>query len=563
MKFLKMFALLFLGVLCTVFSGCSSGSSTKVSTGYDKDVIVGPNGEFEIKNKIDDSKATKSGLVYHVELGKEEKTKDKITRITAMYGGQPIEAPWKCSSGVEMVPNMARINIDYSQENYIKETYEDKNGNPLSFGDHFVRFKTEADGNEKGKITRAYVYRQDKKTNSDIISRVEVFTYDKNGKLSSISYTNEDGQPIKDNFGAQKMVLSYDEKNPSLVKSIEFRDHNDNLITEKAHCAKLVYEYDKQGRIISRKCYNSIGDLSKTINRIISLYPYGTGFRNELVKMTRAGIYAKAETKYTYDDKNPGPVKINFFGADGEAVALSSSQKARLYGVHEIDISYDALGNVNDLKFKTIDDQPASHFLTPESGPDEIKFEYDSFGNISKISLLKEGNPVNVSLPAANKFPFSTIEYKYDENHLNVLKMFYDADGNHAFGKLYGKIPYCGFKYSYNESGNLTNTEYVDEEENVISYDPAKLIEGKWKTPNGRGVIFENGNVTFIENNKPVDSVDGRHIHITYKVTHTDIDKDTGKGKIQLTMNFDGKSQETYESTFNGPNMLDNMTRIE
>ena|GEM_PF-3906163 len=89
-KRIKIFGLILAGLCSLMLAGCGTGSD-KVSTGYYKNVAIKPNGEFVIKDRVDDSKAKKGGIFYYVEMGKDDATKDKIVSVTAKAGNAPID----------------------------------------------------------------------------------------------------------------------------------------------------------------------------------------------------------------------------------------------------------------------------------------------------------------------------------------------------------------------------------------------------------------------------------------------------------------------------------------
>ena len=56
-------------VVCLVslmLVGCGIGSSDTLTTGYYKNAAIKANGEFVIKDKVDDDKATDGGIYYYV-----------------------------------------------------------------------------------------------------------------------------------------------------------------------------------------------------------------------------------------------------------------------------------------------------------------------------------------------------------------------------------------------------------------------------------------------------------------------------------------------------------------
>ena len=70
----------------------------------------------------------------------------------------------------------------------------------------------------------------------------------------------------------------------------------------------------KKGRVISRKLYNEAGDLNGSAQKSLSIYLEPNTINDKLQQMKDSLIEAGAETKYTYDDKHAGPVKIPVHG---------------------------------------------------------------------------------------------------------------------------------------------------------------------------------------------------------------------------------------------------------
>lgn len=164
MKFMGRYAKYCKGLLLVCLSslalvGCDFGSDT-LTTGYYKDVGIRANGEFVVKNKIEDDKAKKGDTYFYVEIGKDGATKDKITSITATNGGIPIDIHWKNAEGNESIAEMSKVTVDYSQEGYIKESYEKVDGDKGRGinGESSARYKIAQDGEKKGKIERIYYY---------------------------------------------------------------------------------------------------------------------------------------------------------------------------------------------------------------------------------------------------------------------------------------------------------------------------------------------------------------------------------------------------------------------
>lgn len=93
-KHIKKIGLVLVGVCSLMLAGCGLGSD-KLSTGFYKEADIKPNGEFVIKNRVDESDVKKGGIYYYVEMGKDDATKGKIVSVTAKSGSEPIDIKWK------------------------------------------------------------------------------------------------------------------------------------------------------------------------------------------------------------------------------------------------------------------------------------------------------------------------------------------------------------------------------------------------------------------------------------------------------------------------------------
>ena len=72
-----------------LISGCSGDTAggDELKAGYYKRMVMQPNGIFIGIDKIDDKKATSSGLAYKVKMNEQR----KLSQITAMYNGKPMD----------------------------------------------------------------------------------------------------------------------------------------------------------------------------------------------------------------------------------------------------------------------------------------------------------------------------------------------------------------------------------------------------------------------------------------------------------------------------------------
>ena len=77
--------------------------------------------------------------------------------------------------------------------------------------------------------------------------------------------------------------------------------------------------------------------MNGSAQKSLSIYLEPNTINDKLQQMKDSLIEAGAETKYTYDDKHAGPVKIQFMGIDGQAAPIKDGAK----DVAELDMTYD------------------------------------------------------------------------------------------------------------------------------------------------------------------------------------------------------------------------------
>ena len=319
-KYIKKFGLVLVGLCSLMLAGCGLGSD-KLSTGFYKEAAIKPNGEFVIKDRVDESDVKKGGIYYYVEMGKDDATKGKIMSITAKSGSEPIDIKWKSTVGNMTAVTAARIKLDYSQDGYVKEKYEMVTGKAGTgnHGEASVRYQIAQEGDNKGKAEKKYYYDSEGDSNSlGSVAQAKI-AYDKKGNIDTITYMNKDGKVVNGYLGASILGFVYDKEKTDVLDSIEIRDNNGVVKNNKNKYARIAFSYDKKGRVISRKLYNEAGDLDGSAQKSLFVFLGPTSLNDKLQQMKDGLIEAGAETKYTYDDKHAGPVKIQFMGIDGQA----------------------------------------------------------------------------------------------------------------------------------------------------------------------------------------------------------------------------------------------------
>ncbi len=528
-----------------MLAGCGTGSD-KVSTGYYKNVAIKPNGEFVIKDRVDDSKAKKGGIFYYVEMGKDDATKDKIISVTAKAGNAPIDIHWKSTVGNMTAVTAARIQLDYSQDGYIKEKYERVTGKAGvgNHGEASVRYQIAKDGENKGKAEKKYYYNSEGDNNSlGSVAQAKI-AYDKKGNIDTITYMNKDGKVVNGYLGASILGFVYDKEKTDVLDSIEIRDNNGVVKNNKNKYARIAFSYDKKGRVISRKLYNEAGDLDGSAQKSLFVFLGPTSLNDKLQQMKDGLIEAGAETKYTYDDKHAGPVKIQFLGIDGQAAPVKDGAK----GVAELDMTYDDADRIIDLKFIGADGQSLPLVISNTKGPDELKMDYDENSNISQISYFKNGEALNIDEKVLSNGGMSTktdiaaVKYKYDSQRNRTEAKYFDKSGNPTYLKLYGTTKYYGRQFEYSENNNnQPKVTYLDADGQAIKADPKDMFLGTWKEPvkGGYTWVVKKGTMEIIRPN-------GMNSSYSYELSNVKIDPETGKGSMILDMK--GKNDSGVET---------------
>lgn len=534
-KRIKIFGLILAGLCSLMLAGCGTGSD-KVSTGYYKNVAIKPNGEFVIKDRVDDSKAKKGGIFYYVEMGKDDATKDKIVSVTAKAGNAPIDIHWKSTVGNMTAVTAARIQLDYSQDGYIKEKYERVTGKAGvgNHGEASVRYQIAKDGENKGKAEKKYYYNSEGDNNSlGSVAQAKI-AYDKKGNIDTITYMNKDGKVVNGYLGASILGFVYDKEKTDVLDSIEIRDNNGVVKNNKNKYARIAFSYDKKGRVISRKLYNEAGDLDGSAQKSLFVFLGPTSLNDKLQQMKDGLIEAGAETKYTYDDKHAGPVKIQFLGIDGQAAPVKDGAK----GVAELDMTYDDADRIIDLKFIGADGQSLPLVISNTKGPDELKMDYDENSNISQISYFKNGEALNIDEKVLSNGGMSTktdiaaVKYKYDSQRNRTEAKYFDKSGNPTYLKLYGTTKYYGRQFEYSENNNnQPKVTYLDADGQAIKADPKDMFLGTWKEPvkGGYTWVVKKGTMEIVRPN-------GMNSSYSYELSNVKIDPETGKGSMILDM---------------------------
>ena len=159
----KLLKIMLMVLVCLTILGCGGSSDQRDKTkndynykpiteaGFYQDVIMQPNGEFLARSKVEESVAN-SGGVYKVDFNDDK----KLSKITAMFGGTPINATW--SDTVSRGYQFSTVTLEY-QDGYIKYNFKNaRMGATQGFYDAYsIRYKFD---NDNKRIKIAYLYNE-------------------------------------------------------------------------------------------------------------------------------------------------------------------------------------------------------------------------------------------------------------------------------------------------------------------------------------------------------------------------------------------------------------------
>ena len=227
---------------------------------------------------------------------------------------------------------------------------------------------------------------------------------------------------------------------------------------------KIIYGYDKFGRVIVEKCFNennkAINAVDTQAHKCISEYDkYGR-------KVEEKWFDCKDDTQCTIKIKKISDIygRIKEISYWRGAVRILHP-KTR---IHKIICEYDNYNRRTSEKYYNCAEQPTSY----AENYSERRVEYYDYGKIKKDSYYFDNKPCpqNSSLS-----PISSIEYEYDNNLRETKIIFRDINGS----KCNNRDGVAEFIYFYDES----------------SRDPVKEIR---KNCNGKVLGEGNWRTTFV-----------------------------------------------------------------
>jgi len=444
---LMLLSLLCLGILsagCGGTGGIGGGSTQAVfdvikEPGYYQDVIMQPNGEFLARYKVDDAQASSSGQIYKVDFNGDK----KIEKITAMYGGNAINATWKDT--VDRGFDFAAVTMEY-QDGYVKYNFKNSRmaAAPGYYGAYAIRYKIDE---EKKTHKVAYFYnKQGEQANTSLGCAQLLFTYDDKGALVKVGYANTNGERVTTVNKDYETRFKYDKGK----KPIEVANYgkDDSLMVDVTGIAKTTYKTDDKGRMIEARHFGSDDSLKEKNTPKLH------------ADKVLTAISAGAITKYTYDGDNMTPTKIAFYGKDEQPLGIK------------------AWGNIASYKFKYTKDRNVSEVSTYGADDSPIPIDRDTLGdNVVKLVMSYDdnGNLVKMSfygkddnMVVASKLNAAECRSKYDDKRRNTEDAYFgtgeDAINVNEGGRVYHRVV-----HEYNDDDERILNIYYDKDGNEVA----------------------------------------------------------------------------------------------
>lgn len=466
--------LLVLSLLCLGMTGCggpvSIGGSSSMATGFEplkepgyyQEVIMQPNGEFLARYKIDDAQAASAGQIYKVDFNGDK----KLEKITAVYGGNAINAAWRDT--VDRGFDFAAVTIEY-QDGYVKYNFKNARmaATPGYYGAYAIRYKIDE---EKKKSKVAYFYnKQGEQFSTGLGCAQLLFTYDDKGALIKVGYANTNGERVTTTHKDYETRFKYD----SGKKPIEIANYgkDDSLMVDVTGIAKTTYKMDDKGRVTEARHFGSDESLKEKNTPKLQ------------ADSVLTAISAGAITKYTYDGDNMMPSKIAFYGKDEQPLGIKAWGNIASYK-----LKYTKERNVAEISTYGTDDAPVP-LDRDIIGDNVVKLimSYDNHGNLIKISFYgKDDNMI-----IASKLNAAESRRKYDDKRRNTEDAYFGTGGD-AINVNEGGRVYHRIVREYNDDDELTLNIYYDKDGNEVARETpaetsAKAMESS-SVPSGNDI---------------------------------------------------------------------------
>lgn len=421
--------------------------------------------EFLDKNGNRANNTNDNGDVYSIiKFEVDEKGQNKSA---AFFDTQ--ERPLENSAGVHKYV----FNYD-SIGNPVQEWYYDKNQKFAHYAgynssiriayDEFNQSKERAFYDANGKLT----------CNQDGVAKY-LYTYDKIGNLTQIECIGTDGKNlINSHDGYAVLKAAYDELGN--LKTIHHYNAAMNpCMTTKGYHA-VEYAYDNKTNFLTQvKYYNAAGSVIKTEHTTYD--DNGNMIASWIV--SSAGALQGTVTRYEYDENNRvcKTYNTNLAGTRVNKPGVAYC---------EIDVKYDARGNVTEQTFIDANKKPA---CDEQMTYKRIK-KYDERNNyVYEKNLGKDGKPLH----GAHVNPEAKVTY---DDHCNITsivcldgygKPYIGADGFHRLERKYNENNLIASECYRDVNGHLVNHKSNEYAKATYAYDDKRnRIKDKFFTASGK-----------------------------------------------------------------------------
>ena len=420
--------------------------------GYYSDLRMQPNGEFFVGPKVDENSAKSGGVVFKVDMSSD----GKLEKITAMYGGTPINIFWRDT--LNNCYSFSAITVEH-QDGYDK--YNFKNARMAAtkgfYGSYSVRYRID----EKKKHKVAYFYNKQVEQANTLLGFAQmIFSYDENGNLAKVGYANTNGDRVTTVLKQYETRFKYDKDRNWLPIEVSNYGKDESLMVDSSAIAKTTYKYDDMGRLIETRHFGADESL-KEKHTVKLKY-----LEDKMINYLSAG----AITKYTYDSDKYQPKKIAFYGKDEQPIGIKNWDN-----IASFQFTYTNTGLIASISSFGTDDL-ARPLLKEDFGDNVVKigFEYDAHGNNTVAKFYGKDDTMVVG----SKLNAASCKLKYDDKR-RLTERAYFGTGDDA-------IEINRHSYVYHRAV----LEYNDDDEliKVVYYNKADQEVGQ-RTPNSASTI--------------------------------------------------------------------------
>ncbi|WP_026759872.1 hypothetical protein [Selenomonas ruminantium] len=364
--------LLVLIITTFLISGCNfpwEGQDKGLDAGYYKRIYLLPHGQFVGIEKVNGEAAHK-GVVYKVELDELKRIKE----VVAVYNDKPINVYW----GLDLVNvsnRFAKIVINYEDNGNMTYNFLSDNDKPVSWQADIAAIRF-TNSNKSSLPDKAEYLTTDmtpvSNNGHDLIAK---FTYNHN-LLETIKLSGwlKSGDDLQLKFYYDSNFIMH-----RLPVGMESTDMDGRLYPFLGDVARIVWQYDKQNRLIKKQFLGADGEM---VNGNMSIYT--------LVFDQIRGNYERYCSYFTcsYDENNFSPNKISFYNANGELWSSKSTASVTPQPIYRF--TYNNDGDLTKIETENADGNAAELYADIYGKG----YAYDDVGNIKELTYYDaDGQP--------------------------------------------------------------------------------------------------------------------------------------------------------------------------